>query len=330
MKKIFFYFIFLTIGIKQNIIAQTHQFSLQSTGAYFFDDAGYKYNMPYQQMKLPTTISYLNIKNKSGIQLTATKYSFRYAHLNTKFNSSGEKLTGRIGLLISADYLHSLLKKKNFDSYLKVGISSKQSNTNISINYLSCFYPGLSQLGGLALNLGLNANLKISKHFYFTSNLRSVNFILGGNNQRNSFWFENGISYRFENSAQKKEERNLRKGKRNPKYTQSFAINTTIYNHFGRAYKQTGFYLTNRPNEKTFNYKIQKNRFGLEFFKSNYYDFYYRSNEYIFKTIPIGNLLFEQSSQTGVTFQYALLQNRHISLSPFIGLVRQKYNNHTY
>jgi hypothetical protein len=49
----------------------------------------------------------------------------------------------------------------------------------------------------LALNFGLNLNQKIYKRFYFTSNLRSVNFLTDAKIQKNAIWFENGIGYRF-------------------------------------------------------------------------------------------------------------------------------------
>ena len=324
MKKISF-FLLITVFAKMQITnAQSHQISIQAAGAYFFDDKGNNFKMPFQQMKLPTSLSYLNIKNKSGIQLTATMYSFGYTHVNSKFNTYDEKLIARSGFLLSADYLQQLMKKKNADAFFKFGLSSKLSSTDIRVNYLTCFYPGSNQIGGLAINLGVNANVKIWKHLYYTSNLRSVNFVLGGNNQRNSIWFENGLSYRFENTDKMKEARSKKKEKRNPKYTHSLAINTNVYNDFGRKYKQSNFYFSNRPIEKTFNYKIQKKRLALEYFQSNFYDNYYSSNEYILRTIPIGDILFEKAEQKGITIQYTVLQNRHVSFSPFIGFVQQK------
>jgi len=66
---------------------------------------------------------------------------------------------------------------------------SKQSNSNL--------YYSSRNNGGLALNAGINLNQKIYKQFYFVSNLRSVNFLLGAESQKNAIWFENGFGFRF-------------------------------------------------------------------------------------------------------------------------------------
>jgi len=184
--------------------AQIHQVSILTPGAYFFNYAGYKFNTPYKQQTLRAipSLSYMYIKNNRAFQITGIYYGFTYVYnmINLKPNT----VTIRNGFFLSLNYAHNLKKNKFGDIKLLLGISSKVSSSEIHIYTFSHgswneghYDLDAGQVGGLAINIGINSNIKIYKKLFFTSSLRSVNFLLGGKYQKNSIWFENGIAYRF-------------------------------------------------------------------------------------------------------------------------------------
>ena len=54
-----------------------------------------------------------------------------------------------------------------------------------------------NEIAGLALNTGFNFNQKIYGHLNFTSNVRFVQFVVGADYQRTSFWTEFGLGWKF-------------------------------------------------------------------------------------------------------------------------------------
>ncbi|MBP6455155.1 MAG: hypothetical protein KA275_00390 [Chitinophagaceae bacterium] len=214
--------------MKCNILfAQTHQIGIAIPGAYFFNYGGYHFNTPFRFnfWYLPTEFTYHFQKEKKGIRITSNLYTIDYSNLNINKQANGLFIRYRNGLAISAEYTQQMLKTNILDVNVLGGLSTKHSVS--SIYYVlkhsngwneGYFDPKNSQLGGLAINLGINVNIKLKKHIYFTSTLRCVNFLIGTTNnqfdkwysykniyQRNTIWWENGIGYRFGKGTKNKQ-----------------------------------------------------------------------------------------------------------------------------
>lgn len=197
--------IFSLANLKDSF-AQNNQVSIITPGAYFFNYAGYKFNTPYKQqtLRMIPSLSYMYMKHRRGFQITGIIYGFEYVKRDKMINMKDNTIISRTGFCLSLNYVHKLIEHKRFDLMFITGISSKVSHSDIhrfKINHgtwsESISDQDASQVGGLALNVGVNSNLKIYKRFFITSTLRSINFLLGGKYQKNSIWFENGIAYRF-------------------------------------------------------------------------------------------------------------------------------------
>lgn len=197
--------IYSLVNLKDSF-AQNNQVSIITPGAYFFNYAGYKFNTPYKQQTLRTipSLSYMYIKNKRGFQITGVLYDYTYISRKNMINLKDSTVISRNGFCLSLDYVYNLKQNNLGDVKLLLGLSSKVSYSDIhkfTISHgtwsESISDQDASQVGGLALNVGVNCNIKIYKRFFITSTLRSINFLLGGKYQKNSIWFENGIAYRF-------------------------------------------------------------------------------------------------------------------------------------
>ena len=208
MKKKILIIYLLFFLLNNNCHSQTHQINFVAPGGYFFNYAGYQFNSPFKFEKIPylfflPSISYQYEKKNNGFQISGTMYNYIYNNEGDLKNVKEPILISREGFIFSIDYLRNVYMFNKGYVKLFAGLSSEYTSSEIRIfpqgpNYWEGFYDqDRIQIGGLALNFGANFNYKLWRRLYFSSTLRSVNFIIGGKYQHNSIWWDNGIGYRF-------------------------------------------------------------------------------------------------------------------------------------